>query len=228
MAVAMGIVGLVASAAPAAAQDHTRLVIGGLEGVAEDDARSAFALLLAELRLRAPGRDMRADAQRAPAEAFAACELARCRALWMLRRHAYAVVLVRFQASEDGPSMTLTPFDAGGRALGSPVLVLLRLDASGSFRSAIHEAVVGLELPQPSTAPLLITCDVPGARLYLDERALGVVPLGVTQVPLGRHTLHVSAEGYASHAEVVEVDAGGVRVDVRMVPSPSRPAGDAP
>lgn len=224
-----GVVAVLSGAAPAQAQDHARLVIGGLGGVAEDDARAAFALLLAELRLHAPDRDLRADHERVPSEAFAACELARCRASWMLQRHAFAVVLVVFDEPSPGePRMALTVFDAGGRALSGPVLVPLRHDDTGSLRPAIRAAVAGVSLPQPSAAPLLITCDVPGARLYLDERSLGVVPLGVTQVPLGRHTLHVSAPGYAPHVETVDVTAAGARVDVRMTPAPSRASGGTP
>ena len=49
--------------------------------------------------------------------------------------------------------------------------------------------------------------DVPGARLYLDDRAVGSLPLR-RPLPLGRHVVRIEAPGHVTWARVVDLREG--------------------
>lgn len=212
---------LASSLAPsrARAEDSVRVMIADMGGVPTDRAREAFAVLVAELRARHPDSDLRPDPARAPAEAFSACELSRCRASLMLRWQAFAVVMVRFVAGsgepQGPPSVVVDVFDAGGQRTAQ-LSIQLVLGQTGSYREALHAGLASLSLPRPTFASLLVTCDVSDARVFLDERPLGVVPLGVVRVAPGRHTLHVTAQGRTGLTRVIDVPPEGARVDLRL------------
>jgi len=219
---ALAVFAVGAAPGSAAAQESALVMIADTGGLAQKDARSAFGALLAELRARHPGSDLRADTARAPAEAFVACELARCRASLMLRWNAFALVMVRFVAGATdpvaAPRMLVEAYDAGGQRVG--VLSMeLHVAEMGSYREGLRDALSALPLPRPTFARLLVTCDVTAARVFLDDRPLGVVPLGVVRVVPGRHRLHVSLPGHAPHVDTIDVPPGGARVDLRLRPS---------
>lgn len=221
---------LVSVLAPSAAcaQDSVRVLIADTGGVPAGEAREAFAALLAELRARHPGSDLRPDTTRAPAEAFSACELSRCRASLMLRWHAYAVLMVRFVAYDPSaveqtgsgepagpPRVAVDVFDASGQRAGQLSIDLVAGE-TGSYREAMRAGIASLALPRPTFAWLLVTCDVGDARVFVDDRPLGVVPLSVVRVAPGRHTLHVTAPGFAAYTQTVDVPPEGARVDLRL------------
>jgi hypothetical protein len=69
---------------------------------------------------------------------------------------------------------------------------------------------------------LLVKANVPGAKVYLDERLVGPAPTE-EQAPPGSHTLRVSAEGMKDYTTVVEVGRGATtKALVRLNPEPSR------
>lgn len=218
---ACGLLVLVGVLAPSAlqAQDNARVLIADPGGVPTEEAREAFAALLAELRARHPATDLRADTARAPAETFLACELSRCRASLMLRWHAFAVLMVRFVAGSGEPlgppSVVVDVFDASGQR-AAQLTIPLTTGATGSYREALGAGLASFALPRPTFAPLLVTCDVSDARVFVDDRPLGVVPLGVLRVAPGRHTLHVTAPGYAAYTRTIDVPPEGARVDLRL------------
>jgi hypothetical protein len=211
--------GLLATPGSALAQESALVMVADTGGLPPEAARSAFAALLAELRTRQPTGDLRADSARAPAEAFVACELSRCRASLMLRWHAFAVVMVTFVAGEDQseqpPRVVLDVYDAGGQRTAIVAIELIAGE-TGSYRDALRVGLESLSLPRPTFAALLVTCDVAGARVFVDDRPLGVVPLGVLRVSPGRHRVHAFAPGHVPHDQTVDVPPGGARVDVRL------------
>lgn len=215
----LSVLGLVVAPGGAVAQESALVMVADTGGLPPEEARSAFAALLAELRTRHPSSDLRADSARAPAEAFVACELSRCRASLMLRWHAFAVLMVTFVAGEVGPGqpphVLLDVYDAGGQRTAN-VAIELVAGETGSYRDALRRGLESLSLPHPTFAPLLVTCDVAGARVFVDDRPLGVVPLGVLRVSPGRHRVHVSAPGHVSHTQTVDVPPSGARVDLRL------------
>ena len=73
--------------------------------------------------------------------------------------------------------------------------------------------------PQPSRAPapvevareagiLRIDSDVPGARVFIDRQYVGATPVTAPDVTLGTHQLNVSAKGYDSIADTIDVSSG--------------------
>jgi hypothetical protein len=66
--------------------------------------------------------------------------------------------------------------------------------------------------PAPVEAPLdgtlQIDSDVPGAQVFIDREFVGAAPVTVPNVTLGSHRLNVTAPGYESIAETIEVAAG--------------------
>ena len=213
------LLGLVVAPGAAVAQESALVMVADTGGLPPEEARSAFAALLAELRTRHPSGDLRADSARAPAEAFTACELSRCRASLMLRWHAFAVLMVTFvpgEAQSEQPArVVLDVYDAGGQRTGNMAIDLVAGE-TGSYRDALRAGLESLSLPRPTFAALLVTCDVAGARVFLDDRPLGVVPLGVLRVSPGRHRVHASAPGHVPRDQTVDVPPSGARVDLRL------------
>lgn len=77
--------------------------------------------------------------------------------------------------------------------------------------------------PPPPPAPpqfvLRVTSDVEGADVFVDRQFVGTTPFESDEITAGRHRLNVSADGYESHAEDVEItdDLTAVAVMFRQV-----------
>ncbi len=74
---------------------------------------------------------------------------------------------------------------------------------------------------------LEVSCNVAGAELRLDGRALGHTPLAQpVRLMAGESVIQISAPGYFEVTRLVQVDAGNLsRVEVVLIPRPS-PSGD--
>ena len=59
--------------------------------------------------------------------------------------------------------------------------------------------------PPPSQIVLRVTSDIDGADVFVDRQYLGTTPFESSAVAPGRHKVNVSATGYESHAEDVEI-----------------------
>ena len=75
--------------------------------------------------------------------------------------------------------------------------------------------------PAPAAAPsetgsLHIVSDVPGAQVFLDRQFIGAAPVTANDLKPGTHQLNVSAQGFESHAESVEVAAGSREIAVNF------------
>ena len=53
-----------------------------------------------------------------------------------------------------------------------------------------------------------MTSDVQGAQVFIDREFVGTTPLTTSSVKPGSHRLNVSAEGYDSYAETIELATG--------------------
>ena len=69
---------------------------------------------------------------------------------------------------------------------------------------------------------LRVTSDIDGADVFVDRQYLGTTPFESSAVAPGRHKVNVSATGYESHAEDVEITndvttivKGGAKLDHR-------------
>ena len=77
-------------------------------------------------------------------------------------------------------------------------------------------AIVTEREPAPSRIEpsLLVTVNVPGARIIVDEDQPRVAPAAALRVSPGAHTVRVSAEGYLRSERSIQVPSEGARVDV--------------
>ena len=75
-------------------------------------------------------------------------------------------------------------------------------------------------------ATLAISCQCPGARVDVDAKPVGLVPLGKPiEVPAGKHVIEVTSSGFQRWTRTVDVRAGAsVSVDVVLsTPPPAAP-----
>ena len=79
--------------------------------------------------------------------------------------------------------------------------------------------------PEPAPAPveaapevgtLRIGADVPGAQVFLDRQFIGAAPTVAENVKPGTHQLNVSAEGFDSVVESIEVAPGARDINVKF------------
>ncbi len=68
----------------------------------------------------------------------------------------------------------------------------------------------------PITGDLRIDSDVPGAMVFLDRNFIGNTPATVKGVAPGTHRLNVTADGYESYSEPIEVAVGPADVLVKF------------
>jgi len=66
-------------------------------------------------------------------------------------------------------------------------------------------------------ATLRVQANVPGAKVVLDGEERGTTPLELSNVPPGRHEIVVSAEGYETRTETLEVEGGARDVTIDLV-----------
>jgi hypothetical protein len=68
----------------------------------------------------------------------------------------------------------------------------------------------------PDVGTLRIEADVPGAQVFLDRQFIGAVPVVAENVKPGSHTLNVSAEGFDSIVQSIEVEPGSRDITVKF------------
>ncbi|MGH9337606.1 MAG: PEGA domain-containing protein, partial [Vicinamibacteria bacterium] len=111
-----------------------------------------------------------------------------------------------------------TPHKASGLAPGS---YRVKVEKAGyaPFEQRVEVAaerrVVRAELVA-ALASLRVETNVPGARVLLDGEERGTTPLELSNLSPGRHQLEVSADGYETRTETVELESGkrDVKIDL--------------
>lgn len=71
-----------------------------------------------------------------------------------------------------------------------------------------------------ATATLRVESNVHGAKVSLDGEARGTTPLELSNLSPGRHELSVTAEGFATRTETLELESGGRDVRIDFLPPP--------
>jgi hypothetical protein len=80
----------------------------------------------------------------------------------------------------------------------------------------LEDSSTGTAGAAPDTATLRITCDVPGAMVFIDRKYLGNAPVTARGLTPGPHRLNVAKEGYDGIAEQIDVAAGSRTIHLRM------------
>ena len=66
------------------------------------------------------------------------------------------------------------------------------------------------------TGSLHVVSDVPGAQVFLDRQFIGATPATADDLKPGTYQLNVSAQGFESHVETVEIAAGTREIAVNF------------
>lgn len=93
--------------------------------------------------------------------------------------------------------------------------------ATAARRAPRKPSTPAAEAPAPvAAAPelgtLRIEADVPNAQVFLDRQFIGNAPVTAQNVTPGTHTVNVSAEGFDSVAQTIDVEPGPRDVAVRF------------
>jgi hypothetical protein len=80
----------------------------------------------------------------------------------------------------------------------------------------VTEAPAAPVAAAPELGTLRIEADVPNAQVFLDRQFIGNAPVTAQNIKPGTHTLNVSAEGYESVAQTLDVEPGPREVAIRF------------
>jgi hypothetical protein len=111
---------------------------------------------------------------------------------------------------------------AAGRAAPEPEAAPVEAAPRPARRAAAPAPEPAPEAPPPvveaapETGTLRVEADVPGAQVFLDRQFVGAAPVTIPNVKPGTHQLNVSAEGFESFAQSLDVEAGPRDVAVRF------------
>ena len=65
-------------------------------------------------------------------------------------------------------------------------------------------------------ATLRVISDVPGAQVFLNREFIGATPAGKEELAPGSYQLNVSAPGFDTHVETIELTPGAREINVRF------------
>ncbi len=123
------------------------------------------------------------------------------------------------QAAEPVAAVKPAPPQAAApaAALETPTTIEASRDATTRPKKKVEPAAPPPPEPAASTTgELRIDSDVPGAMIFLDRKFIGNAPATVKDVTPGAHRLNVTAEGYESYSEPIEVAVGPADVLVKF------------
>lgn len=134
---------------------------------------------------------------------------------------AIAGVLLRLERPRpaDPVTVTLTAVDpVSGTPRMDPVQVQLddeQLEAPAEvLRPAVTQLAPAMP-PAPPRSSLLVAVNVDDALVRIDDRELGRTPVAPVELPPGRHVVEVSAPGFGSARQSIDVGRGeDARIDV--------------
>lgn len=202
----------------------------------EDVADAARAAVIAQVTPMTGGRPVLPLMAPALRDAIAACTgdaAPTCIGGQIAGAGAFGAILVRLsRRTTRGPTqLTLEMVDP---VSGSPRLTPLTGTLADAASAAATLAPLTAQLqgvmfsPPPPPPTLLVTVNVDGARVRVDETELGESPVARTTLRHGRHVVQVTRAGYVSSRRTIElVDGQNERLDVILSPSTATFGDDA-
>lgn len=193
--------------------------------VPTDVADAARAAVIEQVTPMAGGRPvlpLMADALR---DAIAACTEPTCIGGQIASAGAFGAILVRLsrRAARGPVQMTLEMVDpVSGSPRLTPITALLADVAStpATLQPLTAQLQGVMFSPPPPPPTLLVTVNVDGARVRVDEDELGESPVARVTLRRGRHVVQVTRAGYVSSRRTLElVDGQNERLDVILSPS---------
>jgi hypothetical protein len=119
----------------------------------------------------------------------------------------------------NGKRVGKTPHQAKGLAAGS-YDVRVQKEGYEPFQKKVQVTKAKQELTAnlvPASATLKVAANVSGAKVLLDGEERGTTPLTLEDLRPGRYQLSVSASGYRTHTETLELAGGAREVSIDLV-----------
>lgn len=201
------------------------VLTSGRVAVPEDVQSAARDAVIAQVTPMTGGRPVLPLMAPALRDAIAACTEPACIGGQIASAGAFGAILVRLskRAARGPVSLTLEMVDP---VSGSPRLTPLTgsLTSAASAATELQPLTAQLQgvmfSPPPPPPTLLVTVNVDGARVRVDETELGESPVARTTLRQGRHVVQVTRAGYVSSRRTIElVDGQNERLDVILSPS---------
>lgn len=191
----------------------------------EDVANAARDAVIAQVTPMTGGRPVLPLMAPALRDAIAACTEPTCIGGQIAGAGAFGAILVRLsRRTARGPTqLTLEMVDP---VSGSPRLTPLTGTIADAASAAATLQPLTAQLqgvmfsPPPPPPTLLVTVNVDGAHVRVDETDLGESPVARTTLAAGRHVVTVTRAGYVSSRRTIELNDGqNERLDVILSPS---------
>ncbi len=171
-------------------------------------ARPVLPLAMAEMRDR-----------------LGACADAACRGAMLAEAGAIGAILARLsrRSARGGVALVLDIVDpvSGASRLPEPLSgsVVDAAAVAAALAPLIEQLRPVMFSPPPPPATLLVTVNVDGASVMIDEASAGESPVAAMRVTPGQHVVLVSRAGYSGTRRTVEVaDGEQARIDVVLAP----------
>jgi hypothetical protein len=156
--------------------------------------------------------------------------------LWVIRRVVIALVacaiviaaavflISLFREAPRPPAATEAVATPAPRASEPSPAPVREPSAAAAPRTARPASEPAPEAPPPEAAPeappdvatLRIQTDVPGAQVFIDRQFIGTAPATAENVKPGTHQLNVSAEGFESVVDTIDVAPGPRDISVKF------------
>jgi hypothetical protein len=191
----------------------------------EEIAVAARDAVIAQVTPMTGGRPVLPLMAPALRDAIASCAEPTCIGGQIAGAGAFGAILVRLsrRAARGPTQLVLEMVDP---VSGSPRLTPLAgtIADAASAAGALQPLTAQLEgvmfSPPPPPPSLLVTVNVDGARVRVDDAELGESPVARTTLRSGRHVVTVTRAGYVSSRRTIElVDGQNERLDVLLSPS---------
>lgn len=180
------------------------------------------AAIVAQIEPMAGGRAVRPLLAPELEAALAACADAPCVGQQIAGAGAIGAIVARLsRRAARGPiDLRVEMVDpVSGAARVEPIVYSLppEADVAASLAPLIEQLRPAMFSPPPPPPTILVTVNVDGATVRIDDQSIGESPVAAQTVAPGRHTIVVQRDGYMMFRRDVEADPGETeRVDVTL------------
>lgn len=190
--------------------------------VPEDLPAAVESAIVEGVRPMAGGRPVLALAVPALRDRLAACADAACQGAFLAESGAIGAVVARVsrRGTRGDTTGSLEMIDPVSGAPRVPPIAFTLADAAAApaaLAAPIEQLRAAMFSPPPPPSTLLVTVNVDGAEVAIDQVSIGRSPLAATRVEVGHHRVDVARDGYAAVHREIDVDAGEQeRLDVSL------------
>jgi hypothetical protein len=196
--------------------------------VPEDVAAAAQSSLVEGVRAMSGGRPVLALALPEIRDRLAACADAACQGALLGEAGVIGAVIARLsrRGARGDVAMTLDIVDPMSGAPRLPTQSASLVDAASApatIAPLVEQLRPVMFSPPPPPPTLLVTVNVDGATVTIDDASVGESPVAVARLAPGQHVVLISRAGYSGTRRVVDLEPGQqARLDINLAPLEGR------